>query len=144
MKLFFENDDYQTSFRPSLHFKHIHQNQLLGRMQKLLAHASEHHPKLLARAEKGYLNSYQRFVKYNHFNPRFDVKWKRVSLDNSCMYQNVLYLSLLEYLNASGMVMSDHDCYNHEGGGANLVWADRSLTYFYASLLRLRSLVLLL
>jgi hypothetical protein len=69
---FFENDDYQNSFRPSLHFKHIHQ---IGRMQKLLAHArSEHHPKLLARAEKGYLNSYQRFVKYNHFNPRFDVK----------------------------------------------------------------------
>jgi hypothetical protein len=29
---FFENDDYQTSFLPSLHFKHIHQNQLLGRM----------------------------------------------------------------------------------------------------------------
>jgi hypothetical protein len=27
---FFENDDYQSSFRPSLHFKHIHQNQLLG------------------------------------------------------------------------------------------------------------------
>jgi hypothetical protein len=40
--------------------------------------------------------------------------------------------------------MSDHDCYEHEGGGANLVLADRSLTYFYASLLRLRSLVLLL
>ena len=33
---FFKNDDYQTSFRPSLHFKHIHQNQLLGRMQKHL------------------------------------------------------------------------------------------------------------
>jgi hypothetical protein len=60
------------------------------------------------------------------------------------MYQNVLYSSLLEYLNASDMVMSDHDCYKHEGGGANLVLADRSLTYFYASLLRLRSLVLLL
>jgi hypothetical protein len=61
------------------------------------------------------------------------------------MYQNVLYSSLLEYLNAtSDMVMSDHDCYEHEGGGANLVLADRSLTYFYASLLRLRSLVLLL
>jgi hypothetical protein len=43
------------------------------------------------------------------------------------------------------MVMSDHDFYEHEGGGANLVLADRSLTYFYASsLLRLRSLVLLL
>ena len=51
---FFENDDYQTSFRPSLHFKHIHQNQLLGRMQKSLAHTSEHHPMLLARAEKEY------------------------------------------------------------------------------------------
>jgi hypothetical protein len=97
--------------------------------------------------EQGYLNSYQRrFVKYNHhFNPRFDVKWKRVSLDNSCMYQNVLYSSLLKHLNASDMVMSDHDCYEHEGGGANLVLADRSFTYFYASLLRLRrSLVLLL
>jgi hypothetical protein len=60
-------DDYQTSFRPSLHFKHIHQNQLLGRMDaktfSALAHASEHHPKLLARVEKGYLNYYQRFVK---------------------------------------------------------------------------------
>jgi hypothetical protein len=77
MMLFFENDDYQTSFRPSLNFKHIHQNKLLGRMQKLFAHASEHHPKLLARAEKGYIYSYQRFVKYNHFNPRFDVKWKK-------------------------------------------------------------------
>ena len=88
-------------------------------------------------AEKGYLNSCQRFVKYNHFNPRFDVKWKRVSLDNSCLYQNVLYSSLLEYLNASDMVMSDHDCYKHKGGGANVVLADRrSLTYFYASLLR--------
>jgi hypothetical protein len=41
------------------------------------------------------------------------------------------------------VIMSDHDCYEHEGGGANLVLADRSLTYFYASLLRLRSLVLL-
>jgi hypothetical protein len=67
-----------------------------------------------------------------------------VSLDNSCMYLNVLYSSLLEYLNASDMSMSDHDCYEHEGGGANLVLADRSLTYCYASLLRLRSLVLLL
>jgi hypothetical protein len=51
---------------------------------------------------------------------------------------------LLECLNASDIVMSDHDFYEHEGGGANLVLADRSLTYFYASLLRLRSLVLLL
>jgi hypothetical protein len=67
-----------------------------------------------------------------------------VYLDNSCLYQNILYSSLLECLNASDMVMSDHDFYEHEGGGANLVLADRSLTYFYASVLRLRSLVLLL
>jgi hypothetical protein len=53
-----------------------------------------------------------------------------VSLDNSCLYQNVMYSSLLECLNASDMVMSDHDFYEHEGGGANLVLADRSLTYF--------------
>jgi hypothetical protein len=106
-------------------------------MQKLFAHASEHHPKLLARAEKGYIYSYQRFVKYNHLYPRFDVKWKRVSLDNLCIYQNVLYSSLLEYLNASDMVRSDHhDSYEHDGGGANLVLADMSLTYYYASLLR--------
>jgi hypothetical protein len=32
-------------------------------MQKRFAHASEHHPKLLAREDKIYLNSYQRFVK---------------------------------------------------------------------------------
>jgi hypothetical protein len=96
---------YQTSSQPSLHCKHIHQNQLLG-PQKLFAHASEHDPKLLARAEKGYIYSYQRFVKYNHFNPRFDVKWKRVSLDNLCIYQNVLHSSLLEHLNASDMVRS--------------------------------------
>jgi hypothetical protein len=44
-----------------------------------------------------------------------------VSLDNSCLYQNVLYSLLLECLNASDMVMSDHDFYEHEGGGANLV-----------------------
>ena len=49
---FFKNDDYQTSFRPSLHFKHIHHNQLLGRMRKLLTHASKHHPILLPRAKK--------------------------------------------------------------------------------------------
>jgi hypothetical protein len=90
------------------------------------------------------IHSYQWFVKYNHFNPRFDVKWKRVSLDNLCMYQNVLYSSVLEYLNASDMVRSDHDSYEHDGGGANLVLANRSLTHYYASLLRLRSLVLLL
>jgi hypothetical protein len=115
-------------------------------MQKLFAHSSEHPPKLLARAEKGYIYSYQRFVKYNHFNPRFDVKWKRVSLDNLCIYQNVLYSSLLEYLNASDMVRSDHhdSSYEHDGGGANLVLADMSLTYYYASLLRLRSLIQLL
>jgi hypothetical protein len=28
----------------------------------------------------------------------------------------ILYLSLLEYLNASDMVRSDHDSYEHEGG----------------------------
>jgi hypothetical protein len=39
-----------------------------------------------------------------------------------------LYSSLLEYLNASDMVRSDHDSYEHDGGGANLVLADRSLT----------------
>ena len=134
---FFENDDYyQTSFRPSLNFKHIHQNKLLGRMQKLFAHASEHHPKFLARAEKGYIYSYQRFVKYNHFNPRFDVKWKRVSLDNLCIHQNVLYSLLLEYLNAIDMARSDHDSYEHD---ANLVLANRSLTHYYASLSRLRT-----
>jgi hypothetical protein len=49
---FFENNDYRISFHPSLHFKCINQNQLLERMQLLLAHASEHHPKFLARAEK--------------------------------------------------------------------------------------------
>jgi hypothetical protein len=42
---------------------YIRTNCLGGWMQKLLAHASEHHPKLLARVEKGYLNYYQRFVK---------------------------------------------------------------------------------
>jgi hypothetical protein len=89
--------------------------------QKLFAYASEHDPKLLARAEKGYIYSYQRFVKYNHFNPRFDVKWKRVSLDNLCIYQIILYASLLEHLNASDMVISDHDSYEHDGGGVNLI-----------------------
>jgi hypothetical protein len=54
-----------------------------------------------------------------------------VSLDNSYLYQNVFYSSLLECLNASDMVMmSDHDFNEHEGGGVNLVLADRSLTYF--------------
>jgi hypothetical protein len=62
-------------------------------------------------------------------------------MDNLCIYQNVLYSSLLEYLNASDMVRSDHDSYEQDGGGANLVLADRWLTYFYASLLTLRSLV---
>ena len=59
-------------------------------------------------------------------------------------YQNVMYLSLLEYLNASDMVMFDHDSYVHDGGGANLVLIKRSLTSHFASMLRLRSLVLLL
>ena len=71
------------------------------------------------------------------------MKWKSVSLDNVCIYQNVMYASLLEY--ASDMVRSDHDSYVHDGGGANLVLTERPLTcYYYASLLRLRSLVLLL
>jgi hypothetical protein len=39
-----------------------------------------------------------------------------------------LYSSLLEYINASDMVRSDHDSYEHDGGGANLELADRSLT----------------
>jgi hypothetical protein len=47
---------------------------------------------------------------------------------HGCLYQNVLYSSFLECLNASDMVMSDHDFYEHKGGGANLVLADRSLT----------------
>ena len=68
----------------------------------------------------------------------------KVSLDNLCIYQKVMYSSLLEYLNASDTVMSDHDSYVHEGGGANLVLTERSLTCHHASLLRLRSLVLLL
>jgi hypothetical protein len=43
--------------------------------------------------------------------PRFDEKWPRVSLDNLCLHQNALYSSLLEFLDASDMVKSDHDCY---------------------------------
>jgi hypothetical protein len=55
----------------------------------------------------------------------------------------ILYSSLLEFLNAIDMARSDHDSNEHDGGGANLVLASRSLTHYYASLLRLRSLVLL-
>jgi hypothetical protein len=43
------------------------------------------------------------------------------------------------------MVWSDHDYNEHDDGGdTNLELADRSPTYYYASLLRLRSLVQLL
>ena len=55
-----------------------------------------------------------------------------------------MYSSLLEFLNASDMVKSDHDSYVHDGGGANLVLTERSLTCHYVSLLRLRSSVVLL
>ena len=55
-----------------------------------------------------------------------------------------MYSSLLEFLNARDMVKSDHDSYVHDGGGANLVLTERSLTSHYATLLRLRSLVVLL
>ena len=65
-----------------------------------------------------------------------------MSLDNLCIYQNVMYSSLLEY--ASNMVRSDYEYYVHDGGGMNLVLTERSLTCHYASLLRLRTLVLLL
>ena len=47
-------------------------------------------------------------------------------------------------LNARDMVKSDHNSYVHDGGGANLVLTERLLTCHYASLLRLRSLVVLL
>jgi hypothetical protein len=114
-------------------------------MEDLSAHANNYHYKSLARAKKGYLNSYQRFVTYNHFNPRFHEKWPRVSLDNLCLHQNVLYSSLLEFLDASDMVKSDDDCYDQDGGIAHLVVTERSLTaWHYASLLRLRSIVLIL
>ena len=72
------------------------------------------------------------------------MKWKRVYLDYLCIYQKIMYSSLLEFLNARDMVKSDHDSYVHDGGGANLVLTERSLTCHYASLLRLRSLVVLL
>jgi hypothetical protein len=53
-----------------------------------------------------------------------------VYLDNSCLYQNVLYSSLLECLNAtSDIVMSNHDFYEHEGGGANLLGTSRQVAY---------------
>ena len=68
-----------------------------------------------------------------------------MSLDNLCFYQNVLYSSLLEYSNASDMVRSDHDSYEHDCNDANMViLTERTLTCHYASLLRLRCLVLLL
>ena len=53
-----------------------------------------------------------------------------MSLDNLSIYQNVTYSSLLEYLNASKIfhVRSDHESYVHDGGGANLVLTERSLT----------------
>ena len=72
------------------------------------------------------------------------MKWKRVYLDYLCIYQKIMYSSLLEFLSARDMVKSDHDSYVHDGSGANLVLTKRSLTCHYASLLRLRSLVVLL
>ena len=48
------------------------------------------------------------------------------------------------FIVARDMVKSDHDSYVHDGGVANLVLTERSLTCHYASLLRLRSLVVLL
>ena len=64
------------------------------------------------------------------------------------LYQIVLKgpaaLALLQFLNARDIVKSDHDSYVHDGGGANLVLTERSHTCHYASLLRLRSLAVLL
>jgi hypothetical protein len=39
-----------------------------------------------------------------------------VTLDNLCLHLNVLYSSLLEVLDASDMIKSDHDCYDYDGG----------------------------
>ena len=72
------------------------------------------------------------------------MNWERVYLDCLCIYQKIMYSSLLEFFNARDMVKSDHDSYVHDGGGANLVLTERLLTCHYASLLRLRSLVVLL
>ena len=71
-------------------------------MPKLLAqHTGEYHLLVLAHAESEYIYSSERSVKYNLFNPKFDVKWKRVSLDYLCIYQKILH--------ARDMVKSDHD-----------------------------------
>ena len=75
----------------------------------------------IATCRKEYIYSSERFVKYNLFNPKFDVKWKRVSLDYLCIYQKIMHSSLLEFLNARDMVKSDHDSYVHDDGEANLV-----------------------
>ena len=48
---------------------------------------------------------------------RLDTFVAKVSLVNLCIYQNVMYSSLLENLKASDMVRSDHDSYVHDGGG---------------------------
>ena len=40
-----------------------------------------------------------------------------MSLDNLCIYQNLMYSSLLEY--AKDMVRCDYDSYVHDGGSAS-------------------------
>ena len=42
-------------------------------------------------------------------------------MDYLCVYQKIMYSSLLEFLNARDMIRSDHDSYVHDDGGANLV-----------------------
>ena len=105
---FFENDDYQTPFRPFLHC-HTYSSEPPAWTDAKTLSTCKNHPKLLARAVIEFIYSYQRLVICNLFNPNFDVKRKRDSLDNLCIYQKIMYSSLLEYLNASDMVRSDHD-----------------------------------
>ena len=63
-------------------------------------------------------------------NPPSEAAWT----SSQIVLNGPAALELLEFLNASNIVRSDHDSYVHNGGSANLVLTERSLTCHYASL----------
>ena len=111
-------------------------------MTDILVHTEKYHPVEWEVGLRGYANSLEHFTLFNHFNTQTNIKWNVVSLNNSSTTENVLYTTLIEFLDAEQFLLFDFEEYRKHGGGAKCVSLRRSLLCIVASILRLEHLLI--